>query len=133
MKTPSNTKDIEAIAHESGFKNSDEAFMSAFKNVRKTIKMYKIKGDVSPEMYQIIDSLRQIINEEFVARGESISSQALYDLLNPKVLPKIKVQEAIVEARMSILKEIANGAKTQTEVDNILRVTQLIQVKEEKS
>jgi len=62
---------------------------------QKTVDyLYKIEGDCSPELYQIIDTLRQLINEEFVGKNKSVSSQVIYDILNPK-LHKLLVAERI--------------------------------------
>ena len=50
--------------------------------IQKTIDyLYKIEGDVTPEQYQVIDRLRQLINEEFVGKDRQISSQIIYDIL----------------------------------------------------
>jgi len=55
------------------------------KAVQKTVDyLYNIKGDVEPELYQAIATLRQLINEEFKPK-ESISSQFIYDILNPAI------------------------------------------------
>lgn len=62
---------------------------------QKTVDyLYKIEGDCSPELYQVIDRLRQLINEEFVGKNKSVSSQVIYDILNPK-LHKLLVAERI--------------------------------------
>ncbi len=58
--------------------------------VEETMKLYEIEGDVSKELYQRIDSLRQLINEEFVHRNKLVSSQFLYDMLNPFVAQERK-------------------------------------------
>lgn len=43
--------------------------------------LYPIKEDVSPEVYQAIATLRQLINEEFVGKNKTVSSQFIYDIL----------------------------------------------------
>lgn len=45
--------------------------------------LYTIKGDCSDELYQAIATLRQLINEEFVPNGKSVSSQFIYDIIAP--------------------------------------------------
>lgn len=42
--------------------------------------LYNIEGEVSPEMYQAIARLRQLINEEYKPQ-KSVSSQLIYDIL----------------------------------------------------
>lgn len=52
------------------------------KALRKTAKyLYDIDGDVTPEQYQAISRLRQLINEEFVRNQKQVSSQLIYDIL----------------------------------------------------
>lgn len=53
---------------------------------KKTVDyLYKIDGDCSPELYEAIAILRQLINEEFVPKRKSVSSQMIFDVLNPKL------------------------------------------------
>ena len=52
---------------------------------QKTIDyLYKIKGDCSPELYEAIATLRQLINEEYLHKNKSVSSQFIYDVLKLK-------------------------------------------------
>lgn len=53
--------------------------------VKNTIDyLYKIEGDCSPELYQAIAMLRQLINEEFKP-AKSVSSQFIYDVISPAI------------------------------------------------
>lgn len=62
---------------------------------RKTAEyLYSIKGDCPPEIAQAIDSLRQMANEEFVAKKKSVSSQLIYDLIYPAL-------EAIITTKLT--------------------------------
>ena len=45
------------------------------------IKLVTIKEDITPEQYQAIDHLRQLINEEFIGKDKMISSQTIYNML----------------------------------------------------
>lgn len=47
--------------------------------------LYNIDGEVSPELYRAIDRLRQLVNEEFVGKNKSVSSQLIYDIISPVV------------------------------------------------
>lgn len=50
--------------------------------IQKTANyLYKIDGEVTPEQYQAISMLRQLINEEFVGKDKLVSSQFIYDIL----------------------------------------------------
>lgn len=50
--------------------------------IQKTANyLYKIEGEVTPEQYQAISMLRQLINEEFVRNQKQVSSQLIYDIL----------------------------------------------------
>ena len=52
---------------------------------QKTIDyLYKIEGDCSPELYEAIATLRQLINEEYLHKNKSVSSQFIYDVLKLK-------------------------------------------------
>ena len=52
---------------------------------QKTIDyLYKIKGDCSPELYEAIATLRQLINEEYLHKNKLVSSQFIYDVLKLK-------------------------------------------------
>lgn len=44
-------------------------------------KLFPISGKVTDKQYQVINILRQIINEDFVAKERQITNQNLYDLL----------------------------------------------------
>jgi hypothetical protein len=44
-------------------------------------KLFPIDGKVTDKQYQVINILRQIINEDFVAKERQITNQNLYDLL----------------------------------------------------
>lgn len=54
-------------------------------NITKVIegynKLFPISGKVTDKQYQVINILRQIINEDFVAKERQITNQNLYDLL----------------------------------------------------
>lgn len=70
------------------------------KAFRETAKyLYPIKGDVSPEIGKAIATLRQLINEEFLHKDKSVSSQFIYDIINPAInaLVANKVREARIE------------------------------------
>lgn len=55
------------------------------KLAQKTIDyLYTIDGEIEPELAQAIAMLRQIINEEFIARNKLVSSQLIYDLIYQK-------------------------------------------------
>ena len=72
---------------------------------KKTVEyLYPIKGDVKPELAEIIGLLRQLINEEFVGKNKSISSQILYDILNPKLEALITQETA--RARLDELRRL---------------------------
>jgi len=45
--------------------------------------LYNIKGDVTAEQYLAIDRLRQLINEEFIGKDKTVSSQFIYDIISP--------------------------------------------------
>jgi len=78
------------------------------KAVQKTVDyLYNIKGDVEPELYQAIATLRQLINEEFKPK-ESISSQFIYDILNPAI--SAYTTNKIIEARIDELLYLTNHA-----------------------
>lgn len=47
--------------------------------------LYTIEGDCSPEARKFIDTTRQIINEEFVHMGKTVSSQFLFDMIKPVI------------------------------------------------
>ena len=50
--------------------------------IQKTANyLYKIEGEVTPEQYQAISKLRQLINEEFVRNQKQVSNQLIYDML----------------------------------------------------
>ena len=79
------------------------------KAVQKTVDyLYNIKGDVEPELYQAIATLRQLINEEFKPNKESISSQFIYDILNPAI--SAYTTNKIIEARIDELLYLTNHA-----------------------
>lgn len=40
-------------------------------------------GQIDPKLFEAISMLRQLINEEFVHKGKSVSSQLIYDTINP--------------------------------------------------
>ena len=44
-------------------------------------KLFPISGKVTDKQSQVINILRQIINEDFVAKDRQITNQNLYDLL----------------------------------------------------
>ncbi len=44
-------------------------------------KLFPINGKITNKQFQIINILRQIINENFVAKDRQITNQNLYDLL----------------------------------------------------
>ena len=44
-------------------------------------KLFPISGKVTDKQSQVINILRQIINEDFVAKERQITNQNLYDLL----------------------------------------------------
>lgn len=52
--------------------------------------LYTIKGDCPKDLYQAIGRLRQLINEEFVGKDKSVSSQLIYDIINPTLLALIE-------------------------------------------
>ena len=56
--------------------------------------LYHIDGDCSPELYGAIALLRQLINEEFLDKNKTVSSQFIFDIINPAV------QALIDEARI---------------------------------
>lgn len=43
--------------------------------------LYSLSDDCPKELRQPIDMLRQLINEEFVAKDKQISSQIIWDIL----------------------------------------------------
>lgn len=61
---------------------------------RKTAEyLYNIDGEVSPEMYEAIGRLRQLINEEFKPE-KSVSSQLIYNIMHPAIEAYIAEQNA---------------------------------------
>ena len=57
-------------------------------NIKETTDyLYKIDGECPPELYQAIDTLRQLINEEFKPE-KSLSSQFIYDIIYPRLYPE---------------------------------------------
>jgi acid stress-induced BolA-like protein IbaG/YrbA len=56
----------------------DETLKESMENY---IKLVTIKEDITPEQYQAIDHLRQLINEEFIGKDKMISSQTIYNML----------------------------------------------------
>lgn len=47
---------------------------------RKTAKyLYDIDGDVTPEQYEAISNLRQLINEAYIKENKQITNQFIYD------------------------------------------------------
>ena len=59
--------------------------------IKKTADyLYKIVGDCSPELYQAIDRLRQLTNEEFVGKNKQVSSQLIYDTLIEAIQREVK-------------------------------------------
>ncbi len=60
--------------------------------------LYSIDGDCPDELYQAIATLRQLINEEFKPE-KSVSSQFIYDILNPRLTTFIasEIKEVIGE------------------------------------
>lgn len=70
--------------------------------------LYKIEeseviGKISPEMFQAISTLRQLINEEFVAKDRQVSSQLIYDIITRGLSSQI-VRE-LEEIRRKFLEE----------------------------
>jgi vacuolar-type H+-ATPase subunit E/Vma4 len=66
---------------------------------RKTAEyLYNIDGEVTPEIYEAIGRLRQLINEEFKPE-KSVSSQLIYSIMNPAIEAYIAEQrrEAVDE------------------------------------
>lgn len=60
---------------------------------RKTAEyLYNIDGEVSPEMYEAIGRLRQLINEEFKPE-KSVSSQLIYNIMHPAIEAYIAERE----------------------------------------
>lgn len=43
--------------------------------------LYQIDGNVTEAQTIAIGQLRQMVNEEFVAKGKQVSSQLIYDML----------------------------------------------------
>ena len=43
--------------------------------------LYHIDGDITPEQYEVISHLRQLINEVFIKEGKQVSNQFIYDNL----------------------------------------------------
>ena len=77
--------------------------------LRKTADyLYKIEGDCSPELYQAIDRLRQLTNEEFVGKNKQVSSQLIYDILIEAIQREVK------KGRVEELKKLWN--KTQPDI-----------------
>lgn len=66
--------------------NNKPQELDAEELLTKVADLYKIEGEVSPEIATAIDILRQLINEEFVPRGKMVSSQLIYDILSPAIL-----------------------------------------------
>lgn len=59
--------------------------------------LYKIEeseviGKLTPELFQAISTLRQLINEEFVHKGKSVSSQLIYDILMQAITEYMKTK-----------------------------------------
>lgn len=52
--------------------------------------LYKIDGECSTELQQAIAILRQLINEEYVGKDKTVSSQLIYDIINPAITKEIK-------------------------------------------
>lgn len=59
--------------------------------------LYHIDGDCSPELYRLIDTLRQLINEEFVGKDKSVSSQFLFDIIQPALLKHYISRDEVME------------------------------------
>lgn len=68
-----------------------------------TNRLYSIEGDCPPELAQVFDLLRQLINEEFVHKNTFITSQNLYDVLYPKITKYTqgKVEESVTKSYMN--------------------------------
>ena len=61
---------------------------------RETVDyLYKIEGECPPELYKAIDRLRQLINEEFVGKDKTVSSQLIFDIVNPAITALIQEAE----------------------------------------
>ena len=69
-----------------------------------TNRLYSIEGDCPPELAQVFDLLRQLINEEFVHKNTFITSQNLYDVLYPKITRYS--QGKVDEARHKVFDEL---------------------------
>ena len=56
---------------------------SKIQNTAKdTIKyLYNITGDVTPKQYEVISTLRQLINECYVQENKQVGNQFIYDQL----------------------------------------------------
>lgn len=48
--------------------------------------LYSLNDDCPKELRQPIATLRQLINEEFVHKGKSVSSQFIWDILKKGIL-----------------------------------------------
>ena len=44
-------------------------------------ELYSLNGTVTDEQYATITNLRQLINEEFVAKGKQITTQTVYNMV----------------------------------------------------
>lgn len=75
---------------------------SVEEQIRRTADyLYKIDGPITPELYQAIDSLRQLINECYVHEGKSVSSQFIYDRISPVIRTiAVQVAEKLIDTNM---------------------------------
>lgn len=87
---------------------------------KKTVHyLYNIDGDVDSDIYKVIATLRQLINEEFKPE-KSLSSQFIYDILNPVLTSKLKeVDRAAREIFVPVkgyegLYEVSNTGKVRS-------------------
>ena len=104
-----------------------------------TNRLYSIEGDCPPELAQVFDLLRQLINEEFVHKSAFITSQNLYDVLYPKITKysQGKVEEAVVATFGKLLEEVGRtsyGTPVYNHIGNRLAAAkaQLADIKEKK-
>lgn len=85
-------------AQSSGLDTIDEAAKKTA-NYLYVIEDSTVMGEIDPELYQTIATLRQLINEEFLGKNKIVSSQFIYDILKPYITKANK------EARIDEIKK----------------------------